>query len=207
MVRSRSSGPCRCPFRHPAERGGGTVPPPKRIGRTHPSSLPGHASPAHSEPARDSRERQRPDIAIRSPFLPPRYPFAGDCPPRIQQTRRFEKTGRSQLCEAPAAGPGAEVALAAKMDYNREKRVRPKAAPSGGSRGRRLVPARQSLWAALVETYMPLAWREQTEFEPFVAADPKYAEGWELPSTFRFRFDASRETSDEPPTEERVVRQ
>ena len=65
-------------------------------------------------------------------------------------------------------------ALMAKMDYNRKERVRLKADFLRLILGCPVDPARRSLLVEFVETYLPLAGPEQTEFQQIVQADRKY---------------------------------
>ena len=67
-------------------------------------------------------------------------------------------------------------ALMAKMDYNRRERVRLKADFLRLILRSPVDPARRSLLVEFVETYLPLAGPEKTEFEQIVTADQQYAE-------------------------------
>ena len=67
-------------------------------------------------------------------------------------------------------------ALMAKMAYNRAERVRLKADFLRLILACPIDPARQSLLVDFVETYLPLAGHEQTEFEQIVRADRSYRE-------------------------------
>lgn len=67
-------------------------------------------------------------------------------------------------------------ALMAKMDYNRRERVRLKADFLRLILRSPVDPARRSLLVEFVETYLPLAGREMTEFHQIVTADQQYAE-------------------------------
>ena len=64
----------------------------------------------------------------------------------------------------------------AKMDYNRRERVRLKADFLRLILRSPVDPARRSLLVEFVETYLPLAGREKTEFQQIVTADQQYAE-------------------------------
>ena len=66
--------------------------------------------------------------------------------------------------------------LMAKMNYNRAERVRLKADFLRLILACSVDPARRSLLVEFVETYLPLAGHEQTEFEQLVAGDQEYAE-------------------------------
>ncbi|MDY0168986.1 MAG: DUF4351 domain-containing protein, partial [Thermoguttaceae bacterium] len=75
-------------------------------------------------------------------------------------------------------------ALMAKMDYNRRERVRLKADFLRWILGAPVDPARRSLLVDFVETYMPLAGREQTEFQQIVAGDQDYVEVEQMITTY-----------------------
>jgi len=62
------------------------------------------------------------------------------------------------------------------MDYNRRERVRLKADFLRLILRSPVDPARRSLLVEFVETYLPLAGREKTEFQQIVTADQQYAE-------------------------------
>ena len=64
----------------------------------------------------------------------------------------------------------------AKMEYNRRERVRLKADFLRLILRSPVDPARRSLLVEFVETYLPLAGREKTEFQQIVTADQQYAE-------------------------------
>ena len=64
----------------------------------------------------------------------------------------------------------------AKMDYNRRERVRLKADFLRLILRSPVDPARRSLLVDFVETYLPLAGSEKTEFQQIVTADQEYAE-------------------------------
>jgi len=78
-------------------------------------------------------------------------------------------------------------ALMAKMSYNRKERVGLKADFL------RLIlvcpvdPARRNLLVEFVETYLPLAEHEQTEFQEIVVGDQKYAEVREMITVYEKR--------------------
>ena len=63
-----------------------------------------------------------------------------------------------------------------KMDYNRKERVRLKADFLRLILASPVDAARRSLLVEFVETYLPLAGREQTEFQQIVVGDEEYAE-------------------------------
>jgi len=67
-------------------------------------------------------------------------------------------------------------ALMAKMNYNRKERGRLKADFLRLILACPVDAARQSLLVEFVETYLPLAGREQTEFQQIVRSDQEYAE-------------------------------
>ena len=64
----------------------------------------------------------------------------------------------------------------AKMDYNRTERVRLKADFLRWILRVPVDPARQSLLVEFVETYLPLAEREQAEFQQIVRSERNYVE-------------------------------
>ena len=63
-----------------------------------------------------------------------------------------------------------------KMEYNRRERVRLKADFLRLILRSPVDPARRSLLVGFVETYVPLAGPEKTEFQQIVTADQQYAE-------------------------------
>jgi hypothetical protein len=67
-------------------------------------------------------------------------------------------------------------ALMAKMDYNRQERVRLKADFLRWILACPIDPARRSLLVEFVETYLPLVGPEQCEFEQTVRSDDQYHE-------------------------------
>ena len=75
-------------------------------------------------------------------------------------------------------------ALMAKMDYNRKRRVRLKADFLRLILACPVDPARRSLLVEFVETYLPLAGREQTEFHQLVRSGQEYVEVEQMITTY-----------------------
>jgi len=75
-------------------------------------------------------------------------------------------------------------ALMAKMNYNRKERVRLKADFLRLILSCPVDPAHQSLLVEFVETYLPLAGREQAEFQEIVRSDQEYEKVEQMITTY-----------------------